>query len=416
MGTMRGILLSALVFATALHMPMYAYAETPQKKASAMFKQGNKLYARGDVKGALEKFLKARHLYPSYKLDLNIATCLYDMGRHADAARELERFLEKAEKAPPATVKAAHVRLQKLRKTLSSVKLTCPVEGAVIFIDGNEVGVTPLKRRIYLRPGLHELKLMKEGYAFSNKELELRIDEHREMLVALDKKVETPAPTPASNSTPAQKPVEQPPEPVAVVQFPADVDIKEESAGNAVPQPEEDLGGGLYVNALIGPYWASYGDHQGEITAALEVGGDVGYLWRIGHRLGLHVDASVLYNSVLYSTSSEDYQFGFLNIFVGGGLRIYFWRLWANLKVAAGPAMLLGATEDVFPLKKGELEGVPTGFALRASLGLGWTFWKGLTVTVYPAAIEYMPGIDSFKDEISSIIRYQLAVALGWQG
>jgi len=146
------------------------------------------------------------------------------------------------------------------------------------------------------------------------------------------------------------------------------------------------------------------------------VGGDVGYLWRINNRLGIHAHASVLYNSVQFSTSSEDYQFGFLNIFVGGGLRLYFWRLWTSLQVAVGPALLLGATENIFPLKKGELEGVPTGFALRSSLGLGWAFWKGVTVTVYPASIEYMPGIDAFMDDVTGIIRYHLAVAVGWQG
>ena len=53
---------------------------------------------------------------------------------------------------------------------------------------------------------------------------------------------------------------------------------------------------------------------------------------------------------------------------------------------------------------------------MRTSLGLGMPLWKGLTITVYPAAIEYMPGIDSFMDEISGIFRYQLAVAVGWQG
>lgn len=58
---------------------------------------------------------------------------------------------------------------------------------------------------------------------------------------------------------------------------------------------------------------------------------------------------------------------------------------------------------------------MPTGFAVRSSLGLGMKVWKGITVTVYPAVVEFMPGIDSFHSLITSIFRYQLAVALGWQ-
>ena len=392
-----------------------AEAQSDKYRAGKLFRQGNRLYAKGDAKGALEKFFAARKLYPSYKLDLNIATCLYDMGRHADAARELERFLEKAEKAPPATVKAAHLKLSKLRRSLSSIKLTCNEDGATIIVDGKEVGRTPLRRRIYLRPGLHQLKLMKEGFAFHNKEVELKIDEHRGMAVTMKKKdammkvvkVPVPAPRPA----PATRPVQAK---VAAAGNPDRDQVEAEAEDDPDPLDQENRGG-LFVNVLFGPYWASYGDYPGEFTAALEAGGDVGFLWRLNRRLGFHAHASVLYDALVYSKSGDEYQLGFLNIFVGGGLRLYFWKLWVELRLAAGPALLLGAEENVFPLKPGTLEGTPVGFAVRTSLGLGWTFFKGLTVTVYPVGIEYMPAIDSFMPEITGIFRYQLGVALGWQ-
>ena len=406
------MLCAALLIVTA----PAAEAQTDKQKAGKLFRVGNKLYARGNAKGALEKFLRARKLFPSYKLDLNIATCLYDMGRHAEAARELERFLDKAEKAPPATVKAANLKLSKLRRSLSSIKLTSNEDGATILVDGKEVGRTPLRRRIYLRPGLHQLKLMKEGFAFHNKEVELKIDEHREMAVTMKKKdamvkvvkVPVPAPRPA----PATRPVKAK---VAAAAGNPDRDQVEAEAKDDPDPLDQENRWGLFVNVLLGPYWASYGDYAGEFTAALEVGGDIGFLWRLNRRLGIHAHASVLYDALVYSRGKDEYQLGFLNLFFGGGARLYFWKLWAELRLAAGPALLLGAEENVFPLKPGTLEGTPVGFAVRTSLGLGWTFYKGLTVSVHPVGIEYMPAIDSFLPEITGIFRYQLGVAVGWQ-
>ena len=400
--------LSGLIMVLALYLPVVSLAESPRQRAAGLFRAGNEQYARGDVKGALERFIEARGLFPSYKLDLNIATCLYDMGRHADAAKELERFLEKAEKAPPATVKEAHVRLQKLRKTLASVKLVCAVDGATILVDGKEVGRTPLKRRIYLRPGLHELKLRAKRYAPFARDLELRIDEHREMVVALQKRVQKPGQGP---TVPATRPA----------RITAAAPGVAASAG--AHRPEDD--GGVFVNVLLGPYWADYGADVGEQSGNLELGGGVGYLWRAPfgvRQLGVYVKASALYAAASYKSEGKDYPFGFLNILAGGGLRLNFWRLWADLGVALGPSLMLGADEGHFLFKAKELSvkstepsGVPIGFAVRSSLGIGWTFWKGLTLTVFPVALDYMPSMGNFRGDIAGVLHYQVAVGMGWQ-
>jgi len=405
--------LTGLAVVLALSVPAVTLADSPRQRAAGLFRQGNEQYARGDVKGALEKFLQARGLFPSYKLDLNIATCLYDMGRHAEAARELERFLDKAEKAPPATVKAAHLRLRKLRKTLSSVKLTCSVDGATIIVDGKEVGRTPLNRRIYLRPGLHELKLQANRYTPFSRDLELRIDEHREMVVALQKQVQEPVQKQAHKT--AQKPAHKTAVPAT---RPAKVTRAAAGEATASKGHRQEDHGGLFINVLLGPYWADYGTDRVEPLANLELGGDVGYLWRapLGlRRLGLYVKASVLYAAVPYESEGESYPFGFLNVLAGGGLRLHFWRLWADLGLALGPCLMLGADKDHFLFKDKVPSGVPVGLALRSSLGIGWTFWKGLTVTVYPAAVDYMPSMGNFSGDIAGALHYQVAVGLGWQ-
>ena len=229
--------------------------------------------------------------------------------------------------------------------------------------------------------------------------------------------VKVPVPAPKPKPAPAPKPTPASQPKVAAAGNPTEAQIDAGAAGYDEPDPPR-LSGGPFANAVVGLYFADYGDAGlSEVPAALEVGADVGYLWRLNSTLGVHADVSLLYDTVVHSGKTEDVPFGFLNVFFGGGLRLYFWRVWADLRVAVGPALLVGAMDkQVFLFPTGTVpDGVLTGFALRTSLSLGWTFWKGLTLTVYPAAIEYTPAMEGFKDGVS-VLRYQLALALGWQG
>ena len=47
----------------------------------------------------------------------------------------------------------------------SSVSLSSGVEGAVVYIDGEEAGTTPLAEPLSLSPGTHVIKVMKEGFS-----------------------------------------------------------------------------------------------------------------------------------------------------------------------------------------------------------------------------------------------------------
>ena len=254
-----------------------ADAQPAKQEAGKLFQDGNKLYTRGDIKGALEKFIKARKLFPSFKLDLNIATCLYDMGRHADAARELERFLDKAEKAPPAIIKEAHIKLSKLRRSLSSIKVGCNEEGATIVIDGKEVGQTPLSRRFYLRPGPHELKLIKEGFSFVNKELNLKVDEHRDLVITMKKSGAEPTPAPSPAPKPAVETVDKDDKGTAK----QEVDLN--LAKSPSPKPGASASSPIYKKWW---FWSAIGVVVAGATVGMAVGLQPGEAEPVGGTMG----------------------------------------------------------------------------------------------------------------------------------
>lgn len=204
---MRGCLVLIILSATAIAPA--AQAETPHRDAAgALLREGNALYRDKDYAGALEKFRKAYALYPSHKIDFNLANALEALSRHAEAATHLERFLGgPAEGTPQEVLAKARARLERLKRTQARLELSCTVEGAGVKVDGKEVGSTPHKHGLYLPPGRHRLELTKEGFVRFFQELDLRAGEDRRVTVTLTRvSVDRPLPATSRPASPARRP------------------------------------------------------------------------------------------------------------------------------------------------------------------------------------------------------------------
>ena len=103
-----------------------AHAETAREKAVKLLREGSGLYAKKDHKGALDRFLRAYKVFPSFKIHFNLAMVYDDMGKPEKAARHFELFLE-GKVASPALVKRARSRFNVLQQRLSTITLTCQV-------------------------------------------------------------------------------------------------------------------------------------------------------------------------------------------------------------------------------------------------------------------------------------------------
>ena len=97
----------------------------PQAKAQAqeLLGQGTKLYAQGDVAGALEKFNAAYAAYASPKLMFNIGQCNRDLSRPVEALEAFEKFLVGAPDSSPDMIADARRSAAQLQKKLGRIQI-----------------------------------------------------------------------------------------------------------------------------------------------------------------------------------------------------------------------------------------------------------------------------------------------------
>jgi len=365
--------------------------------------------------GKLEKALAAYADVNDKCLD--VAEDLLDL---ASAAAKLKRYRKAfhynslmAQHSPP------DKRAQFLKQKEEELRLapTCMVEvdtnprGATVVVDNKEVGTTKNSKPLALviKGGKHAISLRLEGHEILEAEFETEFGEARVLTYTLKAYRPFKEPKPVSKDpTPAQED-----QPAPTVSTPKEKQETEE------PEPEvEGRGSGPFVGLLAGPAWTDYGDPDLSVGVAVEAGLDGGYVFRnlAGQRwLGVQVHGTLLWTPV--NDSGADEMSHFISLLAGVGARLSFWQMWTDIRVSVGAAILTGASEKSFFFSgASEVSGAFANVTVRAAAGLGWTFYKGLFVAVYPVAIDYTPRFSDFNESISKVFRYQLAVAAGWEG
>jgi len=147
----------------------------PQAKAQAqeLLGQGTKLYAQGDVAGALEKFDAAYAAYASPKLMFNIGQCNRDLSRPVEALVAFEKFLVGAPDASPDMIVDARKSVAQLQKKLGRIQIDCETAGADVSVDGKSVGMAPLDP-IWATPGLHQVTASHAGAVTAFEEVDVK--------------------------------------------------------------------------------------------------------------------------------------------------------------------------------------------------------------------------------------------------
>jgi tetratricopeptide (TPR) repeat protein len=138
--------------------------EVAKKEASDRFDQGLRLFEEGDNAGALAEFRRAYELLPMPSVLFNIGLVCAQMGRPVDAADSLDRVLSNpGDLGADDLAKAARVRAEQLRRIGTvTVELTTP--GAVVEVDGVDVGRTPFSQPIRVSVGTHAMAVLAPGY------------------------------------------------------------------------------------------------------------------------------------------------------------------------------------------------------------------------------------------------------------
>jgi hypothetical protein len=169
----------------------------PNSEAATRFERGIALYEEGDFQGALVESL-----------------ALFQLGDYAGSVTALRRYLVEGDKdVPPEKREAIQAEIAKLEQRVGSIEVTVDVDGAVVFLDGKEVGTAPLPepvlvsigaRRVGARLGAREVEQTVEVAGGDTLKLELTLPPAITV-------VEPPPPQPDA-PLPIPQP-EQPPEP-----------------------------------------------------------------------------------------------------------------------------------------------------------------------------------------------------------
>lgn len=139
-------------------------SEEADKIASrGLIRQGNSLLDKGDFAQALDKFLEAFKSYPSPKIYFNQGQALHGLKRNVDAMQAYRRFLAEAKDSALELRVEAQKQIADLTEEIGRIEIRCNRNGALLRVDGKELGTTPLEGVIWLEPGNYNLTLDWQG-------------------------------------------------------------------------------------------------------------------------------------------------------------------------------------------------------------------------------------------------------------
>jgi len=155
--------LALLVALGALRLPA-AHAEAPRTaaapevRARELFKQGNRLIEQARYVDALDRFEAAYRFWENPKIQLNIATTLRTLGRHAEALRSYREYLGSGE---PTGERRAEVQdiIAGLEARVAHLTLSLGPEVQRVTLDGRELSLDALggTTALAVEPGRHAL-------------------------------------------------------------------------------------------------------------------------------------------------------------------------------------------------------------------------------------------------------------------
>jgi hypothetical protein len=134
--------------------------------------QGNALFERGDLKGALVDFRAAYALYPSPKLLVNCAAAERELGDLAAAANDLRHYLDDAPDDDPQLTERARGDLRALEKKLGRISIAGWPAHSTLEVDGKQG-----RDLVYVKPGEHHLRARMPTGETLDREIELGMNE-----------------------------------------------------------------------------------------------------------------------------------------------------------------------------------------------------------------------------------------------
>jgi tetratricopeptide (TPR) repeat protein len=145
--------------------------DVEQEVARAHFRTGQAYYKNGRYAEAAREFEEAFRLFGRSEILYDVAKSHDGAGDFVRARAAYRRYL--VAEPNSAEREGIEVRIKELSQHVATVTLRAKVAGAIVRLDGQPVGATPLAEPLELNPGRRRLEVVREGHATWTRELDV---------------------------------------------------------------------------------------------------------------------------------------------------------------------------------------------------------------------------------------------------
>jgi hypothetical protein len=198
-----------------------AASDKKEAQARAQFEQGLELFEKGRFEQAAIAFERAYELKPSYKILYNLGQAEHELEHYAAALKAYSRYLaEGGDEVPEERVKEVKYKIKKLNNLVGMIIVECPVEQALVKVDDEVVGKTPLLGPIFVDIGKHRVTVKKGKEELLNQVLKVAGGERVVAQVETGEAAVTASAEEAEEAE--EEPIEEEPEPEPTEEEPGD--------------------------------------------------------------------------------------------------------------------------------------------------------------------------------------------------
>jgi hypothetical protein len=192
---------------SASKRPERPLAESLQGAAKEAYTAAGLLHNRGEYAAAATKYEEAYDLSKDPRLLFNIAACEKELHKYARMGAYLRRFkAESGARISDEDRKDVDDALAALKGFVGSVSVVSDAAGAIVAVDGETVGTTPLSGPLLLDAGKHTIRLRKDGAEDVDKEVDVAAGSETSVSITL-------AAASSARPAPAAEPLAPPPQP-----------------------------------------------------------------------------------------------------------------------------------------------------------------------------------------------------------
>jgi tetratricopeptide (TPR) repeat protein len=139
--------------------------DSPVETARKSYALGVTLFEQGDYHGALKAFNDAYAASPHFAVLYNIGQAQIARDKPLEAAATLSRYLREGQALVPAERRRqVEAQIELIEALLGELEVLTEPTGALLSVDGRNIGRTPLAEPIRLAAGVHRIAAGLDGY------------------------------------------------------------------------------------------------------------------------------------------------------------------------------------------------------------------------------------------------------------